>query len=48
MDFQVRQKLKQDYENELKEKEYDKIQKEYQKELDEIDRKKQEDLKKQL
>ena len=48
MDFQVRQKLKQDYENELKEKEYDKIQREYQKELDEIDRKKQEDLKKQL
>ena len=48
LDFQVRQKLKQDYENELKEKEYDKIQREYQKELDEIDRKKQEDLKKQL
>ena len=48
LDFQVKQKLKQDYENELKEKEYDKIQMEYQKELDEIDRKKQEDLKKQL
>ena len=26
LDFQVKQKLKQDYENELKEKEYDKIQ----------------------
>ena len=48
LDLQVKQKLRRDYEEELKEKEYDKMMKEHQKELDEIDRKKQEDIKKQV
>ena len=48
LDLQIKQRLKQEYENELKEKEYDKMMKEHQKELDEIDKKKQEAIKKQL
>ena len=46
--MQIKQRLKQEYENELKEKEYDKIMKEHQKEMDELDRKKQEEIKKQV
>ena len=48
LDLQIKQRLKQEYENELKDKEYDKIMEEHQKEMDEIERKKQEDLKKQV
>ena len=48
LDLQIKQRLKQEYENELKEKEYDKMMQEHQKELDEIDKKKQEEIKKQL
>ena len=48
LDLQIKQRLKQEYENELKEKEYDKIMKEHQKEMDELDRKKQEEIKKQI
>ena len=40
LDLQIKQRLKQEYENELKEKEYDKMMQEHQKELDEIDKKK--------
>lgn len=48
LDLQIKQRLKQQYENELKEKEYDKIMEAHQKELDEMEKKKQEALKKQL
>ena len=48
LDNQVKQKIKREYEQELKDKEYDKIIKEHQKKLDEIERKKAEDLKKQV
>jgi len=48
LDLQIKQRLKQEYENELKEKEYDKIMEAHQKELDEMEKKKQEALKKQL
>ena len=48
LDLQIKQRLKKEYEEELKEKEYDKIMKEHQKEMDELDRKKQEDIKKQI
>jgi len=48
LDLQIKQRLKQEYENELKKKEYDKIMKEHQKEMDELDRKKQEEIKKQV
>ena len=48
LDLQIKQRLKQEYENELKDKEYDKIMKEHQKEMDEIERKKQEEIKKQV
>ena len=48
LDLQIKQRLKQEYENELKDKEYDKTMEEHQKEMDEIERKKQEDLKKQV
>ena len=48
LDLQIKQRLTQEYENELKEKEYDKIMKEHQKEMDELDRKKQEEIKKQV
>ena len=43
LDLQIRQRLKQEYENELKEKEYDKIMEEHQKEMDELERKKQDE-----
>ena len=48
LDLQIKQRLKQEYENELKDKEYDKLMKEHQKEMDEIERKKQEEIKKQV
>ena len=48
LDLQVKERLKQKYENELKEKEYDKMMIEHQKELDEIDKKRQEEIKKQV
>ena len=48
LDLQIRQRLKQEYENELKEKEYDKIMEEQQKEMDELERKKQDAIKKQV
>lgn len=48
LDLQIKQRLKQEYEKELKEKEYDKIMEAHQKELDEMEKKKQEALKKQL
>ena len=48
LDLQIRQRLKQEYEEELKDKEYDKMVKEHQKEMDELDKKKQEELKKQI
>ena len=48
LDLQMKQRLIKEYEEELKDKEYDKIMKEHQKEMDEIDRKKQESIKKQI
>jgi hypothetical protein len=48
LDLQIKQRLKQEYENELKEKEYDKLMKEHQKEMDKLDEKKQEEIKKQV
>ena len=48
LDLQIKQRLKQEYEDELKEKEYDKMMKEHQKEMDELDKKKQEAIKKQI
>ena len=48
LDLQIKQRLKQEYENELKEKEYDKIMEAHQNELDEMEKKQQEALKKQL
>ena len=48
LDLQIRKRLKQEYENELKEKEYDKIMEEHQKEMDELERKKQDAIKKQV
>ena len=48
LDLQIRQRLKQEYENELKEKEYDKMMEEHQKEMDELERKKQDSIKKQV
>ena len=48
LDLQIKQRLIKEYEEELKDKEYDKIMKEHQKEMDEIDRKKQESIKKQI
>ena len=48
LDLQIRQRLKQEYENELKEKEYDKIMEEHQREMDELERKKQDAIKKQV
>ena len=48
LDLQIKQRLKQEYEDELKEKEYDKIMKEHQKEMDELEKKKQEEIKKQI
>ena len=48
LDLQVRQRIKREYEEELKEKEYDKMMKEHQKEMDELDKKKMEEIKKQV
>ena len=48
LDLQIKQRLKKEYEDELKDKEYDRMMKEHQKALDEIDRKKQEAMKKQV
>ena len=48
LDLQVRQRIKREYEEELKEKEYDKMMKEHQKEMDELDKKKMEAIKKQV
>ena len=48
LDLQIKQRLKQEYENELKDREYDRLMTEHQKELDEIERKKQEEIKKQI
>ena len=48
LDLQIKQRLKQEYENELKEKEYDKLMKEHQKELDKLDKEKQDAIKKQV
>ena len=48
LDLQIKQRLKKEYEDELKDKEYDIMMKEHQKALDEIDRKKQEAMKKQV
>ena len=48
LDLQIKQRLIKEYREELKDKEYDKIMKEHQKEMDEIDRKKQESIKKQI
>lgn len=48
LDNQVKQKLKREYEDELKEKEYDKIMRDHQKKLDDIERKKAEELRAQV
>jgi unconventional prefoldin RPB5 interactor 1 len=48
LDNQIKQKIKKEYEDELKEKEYDKIMKEHLKKMDEIEKKKAEDIKKQI
>ena len=48
LDFQMKEKLNKEYENKLKEKEYDEMTRKHQKELDEIDKKKENDLKNQL
>ncbi len=48
LDLQVKQKLKREYEDELKEKEYDKILAEHRKKMDELEREKQEKIQKQI
>ena len=48
LDNQIKQKIKKEYEDELKEKEYDKILQEHLKKIDEIERKKAEEIKKQI
>ena len=48
LDLQIKQKLKKEYEDELKEKEYDNIIREHQKKMDEEDRKRQELIKEQI
>ena len=48
LDLQIKQRIEQEYENELKEKEFHKIMIEHQKELDEIEKEKQEKIKKQV
>ena len=48
LDMQIKQRLRKEYEDELKEKEYDNIIKEHQKKMDELDREKQEQIKKQI
>ena len=47
MDEQVKEKIKKEYEDELKEKEYDKLFKEHQKELDKIEQEKEKLIKQQ-
>jgi hypothetical protein len=47
LDEQVKEKIKKEYEDELKEKEYDKIFKEHQKELDKIEKEKEKKIKEQ-
>ena len=46
--MQIREKLKKEYEEELKNKEYDKLVQQHQKELDEIERKKSEGIQQQI
>ena len=41
LDLQIKQKLRKEYEDELKEKEYDKIIQEHQKKMDELEKEKQ-------
>ena len=48
LDLQIKQRLKKEYEDELKDKEYDKLMKEHQKKLDELEREKAEKIKKQI
>ena len=48
LDLQIKQRLRKEYEDELKEKEYDNIIKEHQKKMDELEREKQEQIKKQI
>ncbi len=48
LDLQIKQKLKKEYEDELKEKEYDNIIREHQKKMDEEERKRQELIKQQI
>ena len=48
LDFQIKQRLRKEYEDELKEKEYDKLMKEHQKKLDELEAQKKEAIKKQI
>ena len=48
LDLQIKQRLRKEYEDELKEKEYDNIIKEHQKQLDELEKEKQEQIKKQI
>ena len=48
LDLQIKQRLRKEYEDELKEKEYDNIIKEHQKKMDELEREKQELIKKQI
>ena len=48
LDYQVREKIKKEYEDELKEKEYNKIMEEHSKKLDEIERVKNQKIKEQI
>ncbi len=48
LDLQVKQKLRREYEEELKDKEYDNIVQEHQKKMDELEKEKLEALKKQM
>ena len=48
LDLQIKQRLRKEYDDELKEKEYDNIIKEHQKKMDELEREKQELIKKQI
>ena len=48
LDLQIKQRLRKEYEDELKEKEYDNIIREHQKQLDELEKEKQEQIKKQI
>ena len=48
LDLQIKQRLRKEYEDELKEKEYDNIIKEHQKKMDELENEKQEQIKLQI